>query len=206
MKNKEIVQQIIKFYQSGMNYTEVGQELGLSADVVRYWLKKEGIPQHNNGRYKDLIVTRQMAKLYYNGMTLEEVGLKFGLTRQGVRHRFIIAGITRREKVKPVDKDVLEKLYNEDKLPISEIANRLSVGKTQIKNRLEAYQIPKRARIKNGGYIVDFLRSLAINEQKVFECYEREYFVSWHSNAKQIGVKVKTKRLTPNKYAVTRIG
>lgn len=205
MKNKELVGEIVKLYQTGMNHTEIGQKLGLSRDAVRHRLKKEGIPRHGSAGDKDSIVTRQMAELYNTGMTLEQVGAVFGLTRQGVRHRFMVAGILRREKVKPIGKEILEKLYTQDKLPITEIADSLSVSEAVIKVRLKFYEIPKRERIKNGGQIVDFLRSLEINQQKIFEYNGPADYVSLYGDAKNIGIKIKTKRLPHKKYAVIRI-
>ncbi len=151
--------------------------------------------------------TRQMVELYQKGMSLEDVGKQFGLTKQGVRYRFMKAGISRREKFKniDIDKGRLAKLYLEDKMSVSKIAGVFSVSETAIRHRLQHYQIPKRDRIKNGGCRVDFLRSLKINEQRIFEYQGNDEYAHLHTQAKLIGIKITTKKLTAGRFAVTRI-
>ena len=87
-------------------------------------------------------------------------------------------------------------------MPIIKIAEKLGVGDYLIRDRLKSYQIPKRPRIKNGGYLPDFLRGLQINEQKILQYQGNN---SLHGVASGIGIKIKTKRINPNQYAVTRI-
>lgn len=152
-------------------------------------------------------VTRQMVKLYQDGMTLEEVGKKFGLSRQGVRHRFIQAGIPRRSKInyKNIDIKRLEKLYFEERLTIPKIAAEFPVQTIVIRKALKFHQIPRREPLKLGGYIVDFLRSLEINEKGIIEWQRNEEYANLHHPAKQINLKISIRKLTGRKFEITRL-
>jgi hypothetical protein len=148
-----------------------------------------------------------MAELYQSGKTLEEVGKEFGLTRQGVRERFIKAGIARRSKDKfpDIDKTRLETLYLGNKLPVSDIADLFLVSEGVIMRALKFHQIPKRRRISNGGYIVNFLRSLKIGEKDTIEPRKSSEYASLHTAARLVGIKISVKKLEERRYEVTRL-
>ena len=148
--------------------------------------------------------TQKMAELYESGMTLEEIGALFGMTRQGVRHRFVKAGIERR-RPESIDKKQLEILYSKKRLPIFKIAGIFSVSESKIKRALKSYGIPKREPLKPGGYNVDFLRSLRIEQPAVIKWRNEEY-AHLHDTAKRIGIKISIKALGGRKFEVVRLG
>lgn len=149
-------------------------------------------------------VIQEMKELYESGLSLEKVGERYGITRQGVRHRFEKAGITRRQ-LKTIDRDRLITLYSKDKLPILEIAALFRVSKGKIERSLKLYEIPRRKPLKLGGYIVDFLRSLEIGENRIIEWRRDEKYAHLHHAAKLVGIKISIRSLGDGKFKVTRL-
>lgn len=147
-----------------------------------------------------------MAELYNDGWTLESIGKKFGMTRQGVRSRFMTAGITRRHWLKypHIDKEHLAKLYSDDKLPLSDIADIFSVSIYVIKLALEFHKIPRRKPLFLGGYAIDFLRRLKCGEAAKIELRTGNYTYLYPA-AKRIGIKITIGAKDANKFMVTRI-
>ena len=149
-------------------------------------------------------ITREMAKLYHAGLTLDEVGQRFGMTRQGVRERFIKAGIDRRQP-SPIDKDRLEQLYLEDRLPIDAIAAVFVTTPNRIRQKLKKYKIPRRPPLKIGGSLVDFLRKLKLGQTDIIKRPINEKYANIHSSAKQIGITISIRSLGGGEYSVTRV-
>jgi len=151
--------------------------------------------------------TNQMAKLYSDGWTLQKIGEKFGMTRQGVRERFIKAGIERRRwsKYRHIDKSELENLYFNENLTLPEIAKRFSVTNKVIKVALAYHKIPKRIGINRGGYIIEFLKGLEVNQQSIFRVREGRRYPKIHDAAKRMGIKISFRSKGEGEYIVTRI-
>jgi DNA invertase Pin-like site-specific DNA recombinase len=157
----------------------------------------------------DFDKTRQMVELYRNGMSLEEVGRKFGITRQAVRERFIKAGVERRGKVKynhrEINKNQLEALYSGDRISVAEIARLFSVDRATIGRALKFHEIPKRRPLKTGGYIVDLLRNLEINENCIIERRVEGKDAHLHATAIGNGIKISLRALGNRRFKVTRV-
>ena len=64
-----------------------------------------------------------------------------------------------------------------------------SVGLIVFRRSLKRYQIPTRTKSRDGGYIIDFLRTLQVGEQKLFEVKQAARSMSFQS--KVLGIKVK---------------
>ena len=109
--------------------------------------------------------TRQMAELHKSGWTLAAIGEKFGMTHQAVLWRLNGAGINcSRSVYKQIDRNRLASLYSDDRRKITDIADILEVSEWIIRAALQYYEIPKRRRLIEGGYAVDFLKGLQLHE------------------------------------------
>jgi hypothetical protein len=122
-----------------------------------------------------------------------------------VRHRFIKAGIGRRRRPAPVDKDKLETFYSLDRLPISEIAALFSVSEGKVQRALNSYKIPRRPPLKIGGHIVDFLRSLEIGKTGVIKWRSDEKYAHLHQAAKLVGIKISIGKRGGGEFEVKKL-
>jgi biotin operon repressor len=151
--------------------------------------------------------TRQMHKLRQKRWTPEEIGDKFGLTRQGVRYRLtkhLRRSVGSRFIYQGIDEAELIKLSVDQNLSDEKVAKLLKISPYAVGRALQYHNISAPPQRKKGGYIVDFLRSLEINESKPFKLRTGRYpFI--YDNAKRIGIKISIKTVFKGEYLITRI-
>ena len=151
--------------------------------------------------------TKQMVELYKRGLNLREIGEHYGITRQAVYLRFKLAGIKyyRQFAYLKIDKNLLTKLYSDEKRTIADIAEIFSVNIELIEMALKKYEIPKRRSLTKGGYAVDFLSALKQGEEGVIKL-RGKFTNHLHSSAKRIGIRISVKSTgADNEHLVTRI-
>lgn len=127
---------------------------------------------------KDIKI-RRLIELYKSGLSMREVGLDFGITRQRVEQILKKAGIWtrkftksdkflegRKRKRKILPKNLLLKIYKDEKLPIEEILQRLNTNSNSLYKSLEIHNIPKRGAegIQSSKWSKDVLRQLYLEE------------------------------------------
>ena len=99
----------------------------------------------------------RIVELYKSGMSMKEVGLEFGISAQRVEQILKKAGVetrkytrsnrlleARKRKRKSLSKQLLVRLYEDERLPVSEITEKLGVSHAKLYQSLEFYKIPRR--------------------------------------------------------------
>ena len=100
---------------------------------------------------------KRIIKLYESGLSMKEVALEFVISAQRVEQILKKAGVetrkytrsyrllqARRKKRKTLSAELLLKLYKDERLPVSEITERLNISHASLYQSLEFYNIPKR--------------------------------------------------------------
>ena len=118
-------------------------------------------------------------ELYQSGLSMREVGAEFGVTAQRVEQILKNAGVNRRKytksstvlkarnrKRKILSKDLLLKLYSDERLPVPEILRRLDASRNSLYKSLEYHKIPKRE--------IEVIAYSALNEEILRWLYLKE--------------------------------
>ena len=86
--------EIIKGYQSGMSYNELGEKYGASAYIIKTQLKEAGVQIISaKERNKLKFPLEQVIKDYQSGMTSTELGEKYGFCADTIRTQLKEAGV-----------------------------------------------------------------------------------------------------------------
>ena len=150
----------------------------------------------------------EMRRLYENeGLTLARIGEQFGVTRQAVRERLMNAGVVLRRtgpSEKQYEREILEKLYSEEKLTVSDTAKRLGVSGKHIAKELKRHDIGQRSQNSHLRTVPE-LFAIKPGETIVIERPANARPVSGiHAKAKRAGMKVRVKSIA-NKLEIYRI-
>lgn len=84
----------INEYQAGKTTTQIAAELGITAEAVKNFLRKHGIPSHGGNRLD--VPTEEIATLYRNGMPEYMIAKRFGVSRMVITRRLKEAGVEKR--------------------------------------------------------------------------------------------------------------
>ena len=129
---------------------EIANKFDVSVTQVFSWMDDYNIDRRSPGRSpgssRPHISKEELLDLYHNkGNTLKEVGEEFGVSPNYIRKIMIEYGIPRRDPGEDlrfdIDKDILEKLYNEERKSVREIGEMYDVSRQTISNRLADYDI-----------------------------------------------------------------
>jgi DNA-binding transcriptional regulator LsrR (DeoR family) len=111
-----------------------------------------------------------LAELYsVQRLTMEQIGDRYGVTAQRVQQVLAKANIPRNprpESGKGIHRDVLAKLYLVEKLPIEEIAAKLQVPPSRVRNQVKRHGLRRRR-------IVDRFAE-PLTRERVEEVYVRQ--------------------------------
>lgn len=146
-----------EYVEHGKTSTEIAKQLGVNPSVVVKDLKRVGIHIRDNSeahlKFGIVKPTKdQLRKMYVKDKrTPRSVGKEFGISSSVVHRLLEEYGIEKRSlseaklygKAKPTKED-LERLYVEERLPTTKIANRYDVHSSTVGKWLKAYGIPRR--------------------------------------------------------------
>ena len=123
--------------------------------------------------------------------------------------RLKTAGVATRsneEKPPAFEKDVLEKLYVDDRLTVAEVAEKLKTTYWVIVRAMKIYGIERR---KPGALMVKFpqLRRLEIGESVDLPKVPTlpNHYIQFYQMAAKIGIRVSTRSIDEKTFRVTRI-
>ena len=114
------IDEVIKDYQSGMSYNELGEKYGASAYIIKTQLKEAGVQIISaKERNKLKFPLEQVIKDYQSGMTSTELGKKYGYDAKTITTRLREAGVQIRKRgFGGMNKAKKEKLYDKQKISV----------------------------------------------------------------------------------------
>jgi len=135
-----------------------GVDLGMSGERVIYWLNQFGVkirtPKESRLPKDFIEPTNEEIELSYNklGKSISEIAREFGVSVGYVRGKMDEYGIKRRSnfhrepdpKARDFTKEELEKMYIEEKLPMTKIGEKGRFSTSKVGMLLKKHQIPKR--------------------------------------------------------------
>lgn len=151
----------------------------------------------------------EMRKLYeVEKRTLKEIGRNFGVSAQTVSNRLAKAGVPKRPKTSRkiiLDREVLHKLYVNEKLPVKKVARLLKTYGHKVSDELKRHGIEKRSigynRRKYPG-----LYQLKIDEQMTIPLpLVTKPHKNLHQKAERIGIRISIERIGDKTLQITRI-
>ena len=137
---------------------------------------------------------------------MQQIGNRFGVKRQAVHDRFRRAGIKLRpsNQVRKVfSREILVKLYDEDKLTIGQIAKKLNVGFSKVSSELKRHGIEKRPVGENQRKHPEFWSMKKGDTLIVPRPRAVKPFSSLYGMAKNAGIKISIKTIDKDEMLVT---
>jgi transposase len=83
------ISKVIKFFERGLNYTQIGEQLGIHRVTVQRWLRKAGKVQANPPRYERYA---KVIELFERRLSYVQIGKEVGLHPATVKKWLISAG------------------------------------------------------------------------------------------------------------------
>ena len=149
-----------------------------------------------------------MAECYRAGATLQQIGERYGISRQTVQQRLASLGVKagdRPIKQKPIERERLENLYAQQKLPVKGIAKAFGVDVQTIKKALTYHHIPERKRTRTGSHRREFLKGMKVGDRKEISFSIKRPYKLIYTPAKKLGIRVSMRFIGDDRYEVTRI-
>jgi DNA-binding CsgD family transcriptional regulator len=128
------------YEKKGMTATQIAEETGFSAESVKYYLSRAGIPIRHTRYHID---PRQLAKLRQRGLSTKQIAEKFGCSNATVERAFRRCGILAPSQptlIDRIDPKKLAKLRWEG-FTVAEIARRLGCSPRTIERAIQRYGI-----------------------------------------------------------------
>jgi uncharacterized protein (DUF433 family) len=126
---------VLKLYQQGLSYPEIGEKLGISKDSVGNCLQRNGIHSRRDIRLKDEWKPDIIAR-YKAGEAMYKIALHYGINNGSVRHLLKVEGeimkrLTERDKANfasiiGISSRFDDKLTNEEFLLVDAALNKLA--------------------------------------------------------------------------------
>ena len=166
----------------------------------------------------------EMRRLYLDeGLTLKEIGVRFGITRQAVQLRFVKAGISRRSHYSQNFRNANEqrsdrihrllddrrkeivKMYDDEKVPLSQIADRMGISHGAIRKFLIACGIEIRS--TDSFRTFPELGKLKVGESLLLPRPVRKGspHLTYYKMAKTYNIRVSVRTFDERTFRVTRI-
>lgn len=155
----EILNKAIEMNQSGMSVYSIAQELGIERKLLTYHFKRIGYEYKRIKRRIDGITKETLLKLYVEeDLNLQEIGDKLGVTSTVIMNRCREYDIPYNAEGRAIyilkNYDV-EKMYLEDEMSITDIANQTNVSTHFVKKYLKSKGVELRSPKEVTGLIMD---------------------------------------------------
>ncbi len=152
----------------------------------------------------------EMQRLYFEeDLTLEQIADHYGVTRQAVHERFTRNGVklhTDRKKPRiKVDKKALIELYENEKLPVMEVAKYLKVSYAVLQRELARHNIKIRRHGElNRKYAA--IDKLKIGDKLIIKRpLVKQPFNVLYTSAKIAGIRISIKSVDKENLQITRV-
>lgn len=134
--------QLRKLYETDCLTTlQTAHRLGISPQTVHAYRKKFGIP----ARKRKITIPYEMLQKFQSGeLTVKEISKMTGTDISVIYDRLKEHGIRPPGRRIDLPRDMLVKMYVDEKMAADQIADRMGVGKHLVYRNLERYGIPKR--------------------------------------------------------------
>jgi predicted DNA-binding protein YlxM (UPF0122 family) len=151
----------------------------------------------------------QMRRLYHeDNWTLRQIGDHYGVSWQAIHERFVRNGILLRPKSRTpqvIDREILVKLYVDEKLSLQEVTRRLKMSYSKLQKDFSKYGIEKRSigffrRKYPQMYQLKVGEKITIPRPIVTNPYRNLY-----EKAKNIGIRISIKSINEEKIQITRL-
>lgn len=149
-KEKLSKEKLIELYvDGGLNTSEIAERCGVHRVTVGKWLKAYRIPRTDITKPKDIPPKEELEHLYNKELkTLDEIGNYYSVNRNLVSKWLMSYGIKIRlfnVKIERPTKEILENLYINEKLTISNIAKIYKTNDTVVRRWFCTYKIDTRS-------------------------------------------------------------
>ena len=208
-----------------LSYQRIAAELGISVKALRLALKFHGIPKRPTaywgGRYLERLRKLQIGEtteITYRDQT------QIATLRQTARQLGILISIRlldgnaisvtrisedearRLSDIGSINRGQLAELYSEQKLSAEYIGRHFGFSTDTIKQALDFYAIPRRVRGgRFGGKYTSVFQKLKVGEASEVECAAKYPYTNLHSIAARIGMKISMRRISSQRYEITRL-
>lgn len=140
--SEDEVSRMIELYESGMNYTQIGIELGRTKSSVGRNLKSLGYEANKNPSHFTQSEIDKMKRLYDQGESMASIGKKIGRGTSSVNMKLIELNVhkikyTPRQWTKS-EVNEASRLYEVEKLNFRQIAEKLGRDNMSVGNKLKA--------------------------------------------------------------------
>jgi transposase len=139
------------YEQQRLTPAEIGERLGVSGRTIRTWLQQAGIalrPRRERRRHHLPPTDVELRRCYLDeGLTIAQVAARYGVSATTARRWLGNAGIPRRaarRSSRAPSADELRRLYQDEGLSTTQIAQRHGVAQQTAHGWLRAAQIPLR--------------------------------------------------------------
>ena len=229
--SKDVLERL--YWDEGKSAEEIGRIFGVRGSVVQEWMKKYGIPLRSRSesqkkrwekrKVKEHPILKKniLYKLYWEqGKSVIEIGKELGVSEATVRKYMKRYGIPRRSrseantlrwkkqrkregKVIDLSKELLEKLYVQQRKSTVEIGKQLGISPSTVRDLLRKYNIPIRD-------LSDAIRNIYDKQGKKKPTREELYLLYWIKNmsvskiAKKFYVTSSTVHRWLNKYSIPK--
>lgn len=146
--NRTQIAQIIAERRAGQKLEALAADYGVSTSTISYHLRKAGIVawELHSGRGE---LGAEAVALYEDGASLDSLALRYGCARVTARTHLERAGVQLRPSTArdiPLNMEQVRKLYEEDRLTLKEVAERVGCSLSTIQRRLALAGVARRSK------------------------------------------------------------
>ena len=151
MKNGKLskaqIAQIITARRAGEKLEALAADYDVSASTIAYHLRKAGIGAWEIHSGRGELDPAEAATLYKDGASLEALALHYSCARVTVRSHLEKTGVELRVAYRrdiPLDMELVRELYEQDRLTLKQVAERVGASLSTIQRRLELAGVARR--------------------------------------------------------------
>ena len=139
-----------------LSVAEIADKLGCTKYTIRRCLKKYKIPMRKSGPVAGYRVSDDvLRRMYADSPNMDGIARKFGIAPTTVRKRLVKMGVSikGRRLRDAIREDELRRLYEDEKLPVKQIASKFHVDAGTIQAYRKKYGISKRRDYSSPHYV-----------------------------------------------------